>query len=358
MKKLVGFCIFVVILVGIFLIFLLKSKDYDVEYSSNGYDIYEKFVKDEGTYYFKISKDDYKYDFVVEHNYSNKRKIVHKINEQEKDDYKCISINVFNYDTPLICNNIQEYQDAYSLKISDNDSKDPIRTINKISIYNEDYDYYIWNGYGVTDIKNDKKYNFLKKESYDNNLSYQMENYLLIADYDSSREFSKFYIFNYEDKSINEWEFDSKISFNSYFMGDYDNYIYLFDKKNKVQYKLDIIKQTMSVSSDSEAAVYYNDKLDLIGINKLVYNSIYFVKTDIVNYSINDDKLYFNYKLSNKNILFDEENISGYVAIQDKDAFYLKKDTLYKYNIDTGKTKLLSYFEWNFSYNNKIFIFN
>lgn len=357
MKRLIGFCVFVIILIGVFLYFSLRTKDYEVEYNHNGYDIFEKYDKERNKYYFKISKDELSYDFVIEHKYSKSRRIVKSINEQSSDSYKCVSIKVFDYDTPLVCSNGEEYRDAFCLKDS-GDNEQIIKTVNKVSIYNEDYDYYIWNGYGITNILTEEKYNFLKKESYDNNLSYQLGNYLIVADYDSSREFNKFYLYNNETKKVTEWNFDYKISFNSYFMGDVDNCAYLFDQKNKVQYKLNLQDQVITITSDSEGALYYKNDWDLIAINKLVYSNIYFEKSNLINYSIKDDKVYFNYQDSNKNVLFDEKDISEYVSIKDNNAFYLKKDTLYKYDVNNGRTKLLSYFEWNFSYSNKIFIFD
>lgn len=358
MKKLVGFCVFVIVLIGLFLYFSLRTKDYETKYNLNGFEILEKFVKDEENYYFKLSKDNITYDFVLSHKYSKKRKVVKSLNEQENNGYKCVSFKAFDELLPYQCYKDGKYVDGYSLDVvDDNSSPDILRTVNKISVYNEDYDYYIWNGYGITSILDQKEYNFLKKESYDNNLSYQMGNYLIVADYDATREFSKFYVFNYSDKSIKEWEFDEKIAFNSYFMGDVDNCIYLFDKKNKVQYKLNVEKELVSTTSDAEGALYYKDKWDVIGVNKLVYNNVYFEKNSLINFSINANQVYYNYKDSNNKILFDHDDINAYVKIDLDDAFYLKKDSLYKYNIATGKTKLLSYFEWNFSYSNKIFIF-
>ncbi len=357
MKRLIGFCVFVILLIVLFLFFSFRTKDYEVNYEYNGFNINEKYVKEEGNYYFTLEKDKYSYDFVIEHKYSKKRKIINKLNEEDKNNYKCVSIKVFDYNTQYICSDGSKYVDGYSLLNDNSDASTPIKTVNKINIYNDDYNYYIWNGYGLTNIISDEKYNFLKKESYDNNLSYQLGKYLIIGDYDATREFSKFYIFNSEDKSISEWNFEDKISFNSYFMGDMDNNIYLFDKKNKIQYKINIDKKTINTTSDAEAALIYKDKWDLIGINKLVYNNTNFEHTNLVNYSIKDNNVYYNYINSNKKILFDHDNISAYVLINGSDAFYLKGDTLYKYNTNSGKTKLLSYFEWNFSFSNKIFIF-
>ena len=66
---------------------------------------------------------------------------------------------------------------------------------------------------------------------------------------------------------------------------------------------------------------------------------------------------FFNYRKNEQLILIDQDDISGIIHIHDNDVYYLKKDTLYKYNYHNGKSKIMSYFEWNFSSSNKIFIF-
>lgn len=359
MKRLVVFCLFIFVLICSFLLFSRRTKNYELVYEDYGYNIKERFDKKENNYYFNLEKEGKSFDFVMHRKYSTKRKIVNKLDEVSKDDYTCVSINVFKEELPYICAKENNYVDGYMAKVVNKDENpNELRNVFKISVYNEDYDYYIWNGHGVSSILDNKEYNFLNNESYDNNLSYQLGTYLIVADYDSTREFNKFYVFDQKEKKVSEWTFDYKISFNSYFMGDVDDYVYLFDKKNKVQYKLNIEKSSITITSDSEGALYYNNSWDTIGLNKLVYNNIYFERTNLINYSINDKKVYYNYQLSDKHILFDEGEIDSFVDIRDNDAFYLKKDTLFRYNVKTGKTKLLSYFEWNFSSSNKIFIFD
>lgn len=358
MKKLVYFGIFVLGLISLFLIFSNRVKNYEINYEKSGFNIKESFKKSEKKYYFELSSKDEIYNFVINKKYSKKREIIEKIDLQEKDEVKCVNITVNNQETPYICNKNGLLIDAYLGGIKENQDDKKIKEVNKISIY-KDGNYYLWNGYGLTNIIDNNDFNFLKKESYDNNLSYQFKEYLIIADYDSSREFSKFYIFNSKTNKISEFEFEYKISFSSYFMGDVDNAIYLFDKKNKVQYKINIgNKQKIEIVSNNEYANFYSDGWDTISLNKLVYNDLYFNKSNLVNYSLDNNKLYFNYINSKQKILLDEEEVSGIIRASGDDVYYLKKDTLYKYNYLNGKSKVMSYFEWNFSYNNKIFIFD
>lgn len=356
MKRLIYFGIFILVLIILFLFYANRVKDYETEYTKDNFNISERFDKEEGNYYFSLKKDNNEFSYVINHKYSTRRKIIDKIEEREEDGYSCVNIKVFGYQAPYVCEKDNEYVDGYTVGLSEEKQTDEIKRIDKISVFNDDYEYYIWNGHGITGVLDNKEYNFLNKESYDNNLSYQLGAYLIVADYDATREFSKFYVFNQKTKKISEWEFDAKISFNSYFMGDKDDLIYLFDKKNKIQYKINILKETLTISSDAEGALYYDNKWDTIGLNKLVYNNIYFNEEELINYFVNDEKMYFYYKASDKKILF-EEGVS-IVSRLGNDIFYLKKDCLYKYNVDEGRSKLLSYFEWNFSATNKIFIFN
>lgn len=358
MKKLISLVVFIIILIVFYLLFLNKKMDYEVVYSKDDFEIIERYKKDNSNYYFALIQDNVHFDFVVNNKYSKARKLIEKINIKEDNDYTCVSIEVFNKDIPFICNKDNLYYDGYIANIMEENESKKIKEISQISVYNDDYDYYLWNGYGITSILDNKEYNFLKNESYDNNLSYQMHEYLLVADYDSSREFSKFYVFNSKSKKISEFKFDYNISFNSYFMGDYDDLIYLFDKKNKVQYRINVKKNKIDITSDTNGALIYVDGWDTIGLNKLVYNEMYFKNTSLINYSYLKGSLFYNYMSSDINILFDQDGVSTLLDTENNEVFYLKKDSLYKYNINEGKTLLLSYFEWNFSYSNKIFIFN
>ncbi|MCH5166780.1 MAG: hypothetical protein J1F35_02700 [Erysipelotrichales bacterium] len=358
MKKLISLILFIILLIVGYLIFSNRKKDYEVSYQQDGFEVSESYKVENSNYYLTLAKDDKIYEFTINNNYTKNRKNIDKINIQENDDYECVSIELFSQKLPYICNKDGLYYDSYIAGLNEESEVTEIRKVSQISVYNDAYDYYLWNGYGITSILDKKEYNFLSKESYDNNLSYQLHEYLIVADYDRDREFDKFYVFNSKEKNITEFKFDYKISFNSYFMGDYDDFIYLFDRKNKVQYKIDLYKNKISICSDNNGALYYKDGWETIGINKLVYNDYYFENTSLINYLLKDGSLYYSYMNSDINVLFDEGDISTILDYEVNDIFYLKKDELYKYNINEGRTLLLSYFEWNFSYSNKIFIFN
>ncbi len=357
MKRLVYFGLFILFLIILFLFFAYRVKNYEVAYEKDGYHVVEKFNKDENNYYFNLSVNDEVYDFVINKKYSKKRNIIDKINVVEDDNLKCISIKVGKIDAPYICSKSGSLQDGYLAGVNEEKEAKLQKEVNQISIY-EEGNYYLWNGYGLTNIIDNKEYNFLDNESYDNNIAYHFKEYLLVADYDASREFNKFYIFNSKNNKIEEFEFEYKLSTSTYFMGDVGDDIYLFDKKNKIQYKINMKKSPrIDIVNEGEVGKFYDDAWDTISINKLVYNDVYFKKSNLVNYSLSDGRLYYNYLKSKQLVLIDTD-ISSIIYINDADVYYLKKDVLYRYNYITGKEKLMNYFEWNFSYNNKIFIFD
>lgn len=358
MKKLFLFLLFIFVLIISYIFVSNKPKSYEVVYDKDGFNVTEKYNLNDNLYIFKIKNNNSSFDYVIDKRYSKSRKIIDKINILENKEYLCINIKIDKNVYPTICADGDNYIDSYLAGINNNEDNKKISNYNGVDIYNDNYDYLLWNGYGLTDIINKKEYNFLDDESYDNNLAYKLDNYILFADYDANREFNKFYIFNNNNKKISEWKIEFNISESSYFMGDVDGYIYLFDKKNKIQYKININKKSITISSDENGAPFYNAGWTTKTLNKLSYNEVLFTYDDIYQFSIDSNKLYYNYINSDRLIRISENEVADIIDINDDTVYYLSGESLYLYNVYKGKSKLLNYFEWNFSYKNKIFIFN
>ena len=58
------------------------------------------------------------------------------------------------------------------------------------------------------------------------------------------------------------------------------------------------------------------------------------------------------------NTLITNRNVSEFVYANDLNVYYISEDTLYKYNPFLGEEALLQYSEWNFNYQNMVFIFD
>lgn len=357
MKKVIIFLIVVFLIIIGYVFMFNRELNYKLEYDVNKINVSEEYNIDTKYYTFIVKDKDHEYKFMVDNKYSTKRKLIEEATISEVDSYKCASIKVFDNYVPSICYDGNSYVDSYLAGDKKNPETNKINTINDIDVYSKDYNYFIWNGYGLTNILTSKKYNFLKNEHYENDISIRYDNYIVFADYDESREYSKLYIFNYDKLKIEEFEFDYKISTDSYFNGIADGKIYLFDRKNKCQYKIDIEKKNISISSTNDYAISYDSKLDEKRLSDFIYSNVLFKKENLINFYIKDKNLYYEYYKTNINILINKEDIKDIIYADDSKVFYLINDSLYCYDLDKGNSKLLTYFEWNFSYKNKIYIF-
>lgn len=359
MKKFVAFISFVIILFLCYLYFVNKPKNYEVEYSVKDYKVVEKFDKEKEYYRYTLSKDDYKFEFISKISYLSKRKLIKDIIEERSDNEGVCIKPVSDTDSfEFICLKDGEYVDRYMAGIEESLQSKKMNRVSNVDIYDDEHSFLIWNNKGFTSLLDNKKHSFLNKESYDNLLTYQMEKYLIVADYDQSRTFNKLYIYNNKDKSVDAWELDIDISFESYFMGDLDNKVYLFDQKNKVQYSLDIDRKKIEVTSDKDGGIYYDKGLTHKSLDSLAYNQEIFVKENKYNFILKDNKLYLRYFNSEQMIRISDRDIDHIVYATDNEVFYLVDEELYSYHIEKGEKLLLINFEWNFTYLNKVFIFD
>ena len=62
-----------------------------------------------------------------------------------------------------------------------------------------------------------------------------------------------------------------------------------------------------------------------------------------------------NYQNKDIKTLIDQD-VTDIIRIKDNLVFYLKTDTVYVFNKEEGKSRLLYNFEWNFNYENMIYI--
>lgn len=358
MKKLVIFICFILILGISFFFFMNKPKNYESEYKIDDYNVLEKYDRNTKYYHFIISKDDYKFTFVSNVSYSSKRKLIKKINEESQDEILCVEPEMENEEFHMICYKDNEYMDKYMAGIEEIPDNKKINKVANVEIYDKNYEYLIWNNKGYTSLSGEDKYNFLSKESYDNLLTYQFKNYIIVADYDQSRVFNKIYIYDNDSKKVDTWDLGVDISFDAYFMGEVDKYVYLFDKKNKVQYQLDIGAKKLEVTSDKDGAIYYDKGLTHKALDELAYKEIKFIYENKYNFILDGDSLYLRLFDTEEKIRITERKVDHIVYASEEEVYYLVDEKLYSYHINKGEKLLLVNFEWNFTYLNKIFIFD
>ncbi len=357
MKKIVVLAISFILLIICVIVFTNKERTYVLDYDKDGYKVVERY---DGNYFtFNISKDNINVDFAYEHKYTTKRKLVEEINcYEEESGYTLCKLKVFNETKMVQIKDDKLYSILYENDEVKNDAN--IKKVDNITLNDDSSTILIWTSYGFKDIIHNKEYNFIDKEQYDNPLTYQLGNYLLIPDYNQSKSFNVFYIIDVKNQKINKWKLKYNISFDSYFLGDKDNLIYLFDKENEKEYTLNIDKKQMKKISNSNGGIAFEGREINYSLSDLKYKNITFKNNNIFNYYIRDNKLYYNYYGSTKEInVIKNLDVKKIISLDNKgNAFVLSGDSIYYVENSGNYRKIASYFEWNFSADNKVFIFN
>ncbi len=323
-----------------------------------GYKVEEKYNKDEKLYIFNLSKDEVKYPFIINSKYIRERNLIDKIDIKENGNEICVLPISSKIKFYPVCS---DGKDLYAYNISKQDDEfykiKKIKEINdnykKIDInYLKDHKYLIYNykGYYLISDKNKKDIKLFDKDNYNINLVYKLDKYLLVADYNSDYYFNKFYLINSDNGKVTEIEMEYDISFDSVFLGDYKNKIYLLDKKEEKEYVINIKKQKVL---EIDYQIVKNNKLVKTTYNKIINNNLNFLFNIDKYYTIEDNVLY---KLvEDKKIKVTNRGVDRIVDYIDGTVYYLSEEDLYMYNEYNGEVLLLTNFEWNFN-NNGVFI--
>ena len=353
MKKYIRLLSVFIILIGIYVYFQSKAVNYTYEYSVDDYSIKEKYDKKNDYYSFTLDKDEYTFYFAIKHSYDSKRKHVNKVNTTNNEDSVCVSIETKIGNSETICKRNDSYE---NLSYKEDMKYEVLDNFEDIKVYDKSHDYYEWNGYGLTNILTKKEYKVLDKESYNNSLSYIYDKYIIFANYDEKNEFKKFYIFDTKAKKYNTLKLKSAISFDSYFQGVYKDKVYLFDRNKSVQYSIDLKKRSISKTSDSEGALYFDGEITHKPLNTFKYNNLYFTNTNIVNFFLEDNTLYYSYLGSDIKVKM-LTNVQEILSVNDTKVIYLSDGIVYEDGVNTSMKMIVESMEWQFHYSSIIYVF-
>jgi len=362
MKKIHIIWLILIISFILFLIFILMPKNYTKKYKINEVEIKESYNKNIDAYYFEFKYKDIVLSYLFESKFLQHQKFIKKINIiKDEDDFciipesKEIKFNPLCYQDNKIVHFIlvnESLKKKLPQKLFSNNKQ--IAKYNDIEIYNNEFTYYIWNYNGFIHINENKKekINIFDKEQYTINLVGYTKDYLVIADYDSNYTFNNLYTIDINNGKLKKYELDRNIYFDSYFIGYQKNKSYIVDNKEKLMYEFNSKNGELE---KIESKILKANKWKKVGIKTLINKKVEFEYLSNYEYKLKKGKMYLNYKNKNNEILISED-IKSIVRIKDKDIFYIKGDSLYHFNDIDGEEKLLSYFEWNFNYENMIYI--
>ena len=114
----------------------------------------------------------------------------------------------------------------------------------------------------------------------------------------------------------------------------------------------------INAQGNRKGIIYLDGELDKQSVSSIINTNQVFTYQNDYQYKINNNKLYLSYLDNKHQILVSDNEIKEIVYINKDDVYYLVDDTLYKYNLEYGETKLVTFSEWKYNYQNSIIIYN
>ena len=174
-----------------------------------------------------------------------------------------------------------------------------------------------------------------------------------------------------------------KISFDSFIQGTVDNNVYLYDKKNKLQYKINVENNTIEQvgSSKDGIKIYMNNEWNIESSSKctneeILFENVYnsdikdpsYQKIDKVGNEIGyyyfymkENEFYKVYRIpigttNDKTYLFETKSIDR-INYYNDEIYFVDDDTLKIYTTKTGLTNIFTFKELRFNSYIKIGIY-
>lgn len=380
LKKAISFSIILLLLfLGYQIIFNYLKIEHEVKYviDNNGkYEINENYVKSDKKEYYLLkvkTEEDKEYVFETDNKYNKQKEIVGDIISYKDDDIQCVALvyrGKKDYSEPLcyigdklyVYSEIKNQYDLSSFikQIPNYQEKKYSKESEKgeynATTYNKDYlddneVLIIYDYKNVDFIRYNiaKSTNFSNYDNYKNILGIVVGKYYFIPRFTSAATFNTFIKYNIEDDQKTVMTSIYNISKQSYINGIYENEVYIFDKSSLTQYKVNVGSETIEIVGDESKPgfAYIN------GEEKEV--SVYDMNNDIINFSeskdpyenIGYDEIFVqeNYAIYTKDGAFYKvyekypeisiklfESTGTEVKIVNNNIYFLKADSIYKYN--------------------------
>ena len=344
MKKVVKriILLFIVILLLQLISYIFKKEhdiNYELNYKDQNYKIHE--IYKDNRYNFEINIDNNYFVLDTQNLYHKKKKVIDKIYYYDTEDIKCIYTPLEN--TNIICLENSKlksyYESSKHIKSFVKDLKQlgytnpswdikdsKIKTIDQVEVYQDNisdntYIYlYKYNGFFKITNKYLSKINTFKNDTYLNTLGVQIDKYYVIPNYDDKHDFKEIYVYNMKNDKKKTIKLKNKISTDSYINGVVDKKIYLTDKDNLIQYKIDPKKRKVEeVGNINDGGLTYQN-------NEFKSINMYEFRKTQIKYEQNYTDIISNYQYINK---------------VNNNYYYLNNNTFYKYNSTFGVTQVL-----------------
>ena len=367
LKKII--LLMVIILIILFTIKLLK-KEHQVTYNIGNYKIEENFYLQEKDHYydFFIKEKDINYRYTLDEKAHKKKEIIKDIKTFKKDNLLCvIPIYKINTENKLYCNlNNKQVSTNYLIQTNNKSFKAikkqakkynltfPKTKVEKIKYKNmllnqknipSNYSLIIWNYKGIDIITNTEKkeVKILNKDLYDNIMATTTTNYYVLFENQSVKGIKKIHYYDLKKDKLKEFQITEEISKDTYINGVIDDFIYLTDRRNKKQYKLNLKKKELEEVGNEEKKYkkYVNGKLKLLNISDFFLKDQFFTneKLTVKGISSNDvkqNKKYYYYLKNNEFYQVYKNNLKQPILL-----FEMPKGTLKEWHVIENDILLL-----------------
>lgn len=358
-------------------------------------------------YYFDILYGTEKYSIQTLEDFQKKKQIIKKIYHVKTDNYSCIFPIFLNEKilTDIIClkDNIQyNYHTIYKtdkkvdefvnrMKANGYDStlyvdrkndaiKENLYTLYPNNIVeNHIVSFSTYKGNEIIFPKQEdsvKSISIFNNDIYESKIKIMFKNYYLIANYNTPYEFDTFYLVNLTTGYYKKLTTSNKISFDSYIQGTVDDSVYLYDCDNKIQYEINVLKETIEIAGNSNKGykIYTNGTWEVKPLKDIVDKTILFTEEQeqsIENYTfliktnttttgyyyyyqrVNDDYQIYRSNAQNKEkltYLTTVSSVNDFKAFDDY-IYFIENNEIYYYHDLTGVRTLIHYPELEFNKN-------
>ena len=393
MKKVVKRILLFIVILLLQLISYIFKKEHDINYELNykdqNYKIHEIYKDDR--YNFEINIDDNYFVLDTQNLYHKKKKVIDKIYYYDTEDIKCIYTPLEN--TNIICLENSKlksyYESSKHIKSFVKDLKQlgytnpswdikdsKIKTIDQVEVYQDNisdntYIYlYKYNGFFKITNKYLSKINTFKNDTYLNTLGVQTDKYYVIPNYDDKHDFKEIYVYNMKNDKKKTIKLKNKISTDSYINGVVDKKIYLTDKDNLIQYKIDPKKRKVEEvgNTNDGGLIYQNNEFKSINMYEFRKTQIKYEQnyTDIISDYQYINKVNNNYYYLNNNTFYKYNSTFGVtqvlfkseaenIVMNNEDIYFIKDNKLYLY--DGYLKEILKYDELSFNSDNRYAVY-
>lgn len=351
MKKLVVIISSLIFIFILFLFFYFKKNTYTLEYKINDIFVKESFNKDKEYYLFELNYNGEVYAFLTFDKYTSKRKLIDDIKVNKEDDITCLEISAHKIKAYSVC---KDSTGLINTKISRNENSNTYANYTLNDLNNKTYLLWNYHNFIYLSPKTQKEIKLFAKDEYTLNLVTTYQKYLVVANIESGYTFNKLYLINKDNGKVEEIKLRYDLYYNdTYFLGTYKNKLYLYDKKQEQEYYINMNKKKIYKTNNKTLV---DNKWEDISTYKLKNNQGVFQYSNVYNYEVINNNLYA--KFLDYQVKISDLKVKNIIKTNNLDVYFLSDNILYFYNPYEGLKVLISYPEWDFNYQNMIYIFD